>query len=375
MTVNQREHVRACLSSVLAAFRQVRGMTEIVVVDNGSDDGSIEMIREKFPMVRLLEQGRNTGFPPAAAEGIRHTTAEWILLLNNDATIAEDGVAELLAAGTTAEDVGSVAAKVIFADGSGLLNSAGFGVDRLGIAYERYLGEPSERCEERQAEVFGASGGGALLRRQMLNDTGGIDESFFLYLEDVDLAWRARAKGWRCIFAPKAVVHHHHSATTRHGSDLKYFHVGLNRVRVLAKNAPTRHLLLYGPAIVAYDLAYISFVAVRDRSFAPLRGRMHGLRQWKRYRRMPRTRDSLVLEPVRGLRAALQRYGVWRRNSAASAQGGPVVCAMSHPHEPGASLLGSAVADGGIPAVNARGGLRQGVRGSSRESPTDTATI
>src|SRR3954454_18894012 len=112
----------------------------------------------------------------------------------------------------------------------------------------------------------------------MLELIGGFDRGFFLYLDDADVGWRARMAGWRAVYRPDAVVWHNHSATTRHGSSFKYFHVGRSRVRLLAKNAERRHLLRYGPAMLAYDAAYVAFVALTDRTLAPLRGRVAGLR-------------------------------------------------------------------------------------------------
>jgi GT2 family glycosyltransferase len=166
--------------------------------------------------------------------------------------------------------------------------------------------------------VFGACGGAALHRRRMLDEVGGMDETYFFALDDVDLAWRARMRGWRCLYAPSAVVHHHHGATTAHGSDLKYFHVGLNRVRTLAKNADRGLLLRYAPGMVAYDVAYVAFAGIADRTLAPLRGRLRGLREWRAYRRAGAGRRPVELAPVRGLGAALERRSVWARHSAVS---------------------------------------------------------
>jgi GT2 family glycosyltransferase len=152
----------------------------------------------------------------------------------------------------------------------------------------------------------------------MLDQVGGMDETYFFALDDVDLAWRARMAGWRCVYAPGAVVHHHHGATTAHGSPHKYFHVGLNRVRTLAKNADSRHLRRYALPALGYDLAYVAYAAVRDRTLAPLRGRLQGLREWRVYRRAGEPRRPVELAPVAGLRAALGRRSVWSRHSAAS---------------------------------------------------------
>ena len=320
IVVNHRrpDLTRQCLAALATALERVPGGGEVVVVDNGSGDGSADAIRAAAPAAELVELPRNVGFAAAAAIGIRRSRGDWVLLVNNDVLVEPSAVAELVAVGEFAPDIGSVAAQMRFASDPRVINSAGIGVDRLGTAYDRLLGAPVAASESAPVEVFGASGGAALLRRRMLDAVGGIDESYFFGLEDADLAWRARMAGWRCLYAPRAVVHHRHGATGSHGSDLKYFHVGLDRVRTLAKNADRGHLLRYGLAIVAYDLAQVAFAGVTDRTTAPLRGRLRGLLEWRRYRRAGAGRVPVALDPVRGPRAALGRRSVWARHSAVS---------------------------------------------------------
>lgn len=311
VNLNQREKLLECVRSVEAALDRVEGGADVTVVDNGSQDGSAEAVRAGHPAVRVIDAGCNLGFARAVNLGARASEGEWLLLLNNDATVEPEAVAELLRAAEGRPRVGSVAAQLRFADGSERINSAGFGVDRLGVAYECRLGEPADPPQGEPREVFGASAGAAIYRRAMLAELGGLDPSFFVYLEDVDLAWRARTRGWTACYAPAAVAHHHHSLTAGHGSPFKYFHVGRNRIRVLAKNAPTGHLLRYGLAIAVYDLAYCLFVLVADRSAAPIRGRLRGLREWRRYRQRPPRAAAEVLEPVRGMLAAFRRREAW----------------------------------------------------------------
>lgn len=320
IVVNYRrpEMTVACLEALREALARVDGATEIVVVDNGSGDGSPDLLRAAVPEAAVIELPENVGFPSGASEGIRRSSGEWVALINNDVIVEPDALAEMLAAGETAPDVGSVAAQMRFASDPDTINSAGIGVDRLGIAYDRLLGQPASVSEDRPVEVFGASGGGALHRRRMLDEIGGMDETYFFALDDVDLSWRAQMAGWRCLYAPAALVHHHHGATTAHGSDVKYFHVGLNRVRTLAKNADSRMLRRYGLAALAYDLAYVAYAAVFDRTLAPARGRLRGAREWRAYRRAGEPRRPVALEPVSGLRAALGRRAAWSRHSAAS---------------------------------------------------------
>ena len=323
IVVNYRraEMTLACLASVREALDRVDGATEVVVVDNGSGDGSPEAIRAAGHAANVIALPENLGFPSGASEGIRHSSGEWVALINNDVIVEPDALVQMLAAGERTPDIGSVAAQMRFAADPDVINSAGIGVDRLGIAHDRLLGQPVSAGEDQPVEVFGACGGAALHRRRMLDEIGGMDESYFFALDDVDLAWRAQMAGWRCLYAPAAVVHHHHGATTAHGSDVKYFHVGLNRVRTLAKNADGGALRRYGLLAVGFDVAYILYAAVADRTLAPLRGRLQGLREWRSYRRAGRPlRRPVELEPVLGLKAALRRRSSWARHSAARSE-------------------------------------------------------
>ena len=186
---------------------------------------------------------------------------------------------------------------------------------RLGVASERLVGAPVTAADERR-DVFGASGAAALYRLQMLRDVGGFDERFFAYYEDADLAWRARMRGWRCVYEPTAIAYHVHSATLGHESPRKHYLVGRNRVRMLAKNATGAHLLRFGPAILAYDLAYVVFVAIASRTLAPLRGRLRGLVEWRTFRRVGAAeRRAVDLDAERRGPHALERRRAYRAHS------------------------------------------------------------
>ena len=316
VSYERRDLLDACLSSLESAVEALPADAEVLVVDNASKDGAPELVAGRFPDTRLIVLPANLGFPAAVNAGIREARGDWILVLNNDTELEPDALAEMLQVGESDPGVGSVAPQIRFAGASDVLNSTGIEIDALGVASDRLLGLPPNASEDRPTEVFGASGGAALYRRGMLEDIGWLDESFFLYLEDVDLAWRARMRGWRSLYAPRAVVHHHHSATSLHGSRLKYFHTGRNRVRLLAKNATLAHLARRLPAIAAYDLAYVTFVAATDRTLAPLRGRLSGLRDWRHYRAAgAEGRAPVDLCRPRGVRGALDRRAAWRTGS------------------------------------------------------------
>jgi len=304
---NGRELLRTCLQSLRTAVAQTAAPTEIVVIENASTDGSREMLADEFAEVRVIASDTNLGFAGASQLSIAESQGEWLFFVNNDATVDPAAIATLLAEARRHDDVGALAAQMRFADRPQIINSAGLGVDRLGIAFDLGLGEPVAGQPTAPTEVFGASGGAVLYRRAMLEQVGGFDASFFMYLEDVDVAWRARAHGWRTLQVPDAVVLHEHSRSAGHRSDFKYFHVGRNRMRLLAKNATTAQLLRYGAPIALYDLAYVAYALVVDRSSAPLRGRLRGLHEWRRYRAMGRPQRVVELAAPRGLRAAMGR--------------------------------------------------------------------
>ena len=309
----RRDLLKSCLHSLEAAMERVEEKAELLVVDNGSADGSVELVREHFPNVRLVELQRNEGFAGGLAKGIEGARGEWVAVFNNDTTVEPDALAVMLAAGESSPAVGSVAAQMRFADRRDVLNSAGFELDRLGIAADRLVGQRvSDHQEHEPYEVFGATGGAALFRSEMLTEVGGFDETFFAFFEDVDLAWRARAHGWRALYAPGAVVYHHHSATARHGSPTKLYLVGRNRVRALAKNATGGMLLRNAVGMVLYDIGHVAFSSISARTLAPLKGRLQGLREWGAYRRNGAPhRRPLVLDYPLGFRRALRRHRAW----------------------------------------------------------------
>jgi GT2 family glycosyltransferase len=309
-----------CLSKLEAALAAVDGQTELIVVLNDASRVVRERLQLRVPAVVTVAGSPDLGFAGGVAAGLDVARGEWIALVNDDCALHPDALEELLAAGECHSDVGSVAAQIRFAARPDTINSAGIEIDDLGVARERRLGEPVIAAETEVVDVFGASAALALYRRTMLDSVGGLDVSFFAYLEDVDLAWRARMAGWRCVLAPRAVAAHRHSSTLGHGSKAKHLLVGRNRVRMLAKNASGRQLRGRLIQIMVYDLLYAADVAAIDRTLAPLVGRFRGLREWSAYRAAGRpTRHEIALSPSPGVRDALRRSRVYRSVPSGSA--------------------------------------------------------
>lgn len=292
---NGRHHLERCLPSL---FSQTVQPLEVIVVDNGSSDESGEWVRRSFPHVRLIENTQNLGFATANNQGFRAARGEYVATLNNDAWATPNWLAELLRAMQSDSSVGMCASKMLFADRPSLINSTGINLDWAGIAWDRRGGEVDDGRESEPVEVFGPCAGAALYRRAMLEELGGFDEDFFAYLEDVDLAWRARLAGWRCLYVPGAVVYHHHSATAKEGSPFKNYLLGRNKIWLLVKNYPLPYLLKYLPIIVLYDLGTLPYSLVVRGDWSAIKGRWAALRHIRK-----------VLRKRRAIQANIQDFG------------------------------------------------------------------
>lgn len=273
---NGRHLLADCFQSLA---EQTYNNLEIILVDNNSADDSVPYVQANFPQVQIICQETNVGFAAGNNIGIQATGVPWIATLNNDTKVDPNWLTEMVRVAQSEERVGMCASKMLFYDRPHLINSAGICVDRVGIAWDRRGGEPNDETEETAVPVFGPSAGAALYRRSMLNEIGLFDEDYFAYLEDVDLAWRARLSGWRCLYVPTAVVYHRHSATSIEGSPFKSRMLGRNKVWTILKNYPWPSLLVYLPLILAYDLGSVSIALIQRRDANALRGRLMSLPQ------------------------------------------------------------------------------------------------
>jgi hypothetical protein len=217
-----------------------------------------------------------------------------------------------------------VAAQQRFSSDAGIIYSAGMVMDCRGHASDRLMGQPVSVSEQVPVEVFGACGAAALYRRSVLAELGGFDPLFAFGLEDADLAWRARAHGWRCLYAPGAVVLHDLGGTVRHGSPTRLFQAGRNRLLLIAKNLEHRQLVRHLPQILLFDVAYVLYAAISLRTFQPVLGRIEGLRLWRTARAAGAAQRAPVeLSPPAPLWSALARRRAWRRARSAGADVAP----------------------------------------------------
>lgn len=268
-TWKARRYLPACLSALRS---QLSNDDEIILVDNGSPDGIAAWARHAAPDVRVVALPYNHGFAGGVNAGIREAQGELLLLCNDDA-LAEPGCVDALRHTLHHHPHAGIAAGVLtFSTQPDRIASAGIRMQRDGVAVDLGLGHPVSAMPSDPVEIFGASGGLALVRRSLLDDVGLFEEGFFAYLEDVDLAWRARLRGWGCVLAPTARARHVCSAS---GSHLKQRLLARNRIRVLVRCIPTPLLLSCLASIVRYDLLALAYAILHNQP-AMMAGRIAG---------------------------------------------------------------------------------------------------
>ena len=254
---------------------------EIVVVDNGSTDGTVAWLRDAMPAARVINLPHNLGFAGGNNAGLRAARGDMLVLLNNDTLAAPDFLASIAAPMDADAELGSVAGVLTFAHRPQIVAAAGIVPGRDGVHREALALTSTQALPLEPVHVFGATGGAVCLRRGALEDVGLFDERYFNYLEDADLAWRLRLRGWACALAPAARVRHIYSATSGHQSPLKQRLLALNRWRVLLRCMPDELLWEYVAAILRYDLLAIAYATV-TRTPAIAQGRISLVRELPR---------------------------------------------------------------------------------------------
>ena len=252
---NGRNYLQDCLTSLLEGNE----VPAIIVVDNGSADESAAMVKERFPMVKLIALPENRGFSAAVNIGIREAGTEYVFLLNNDTVVLKDTIEELEAAMERHPKAFSVAAKMLQMKNPELIDSAGDFYCASGWAFARGKDRKNEAFSK-ETSVFSACAGAALYRKAVFEKIGDFDENHFAYLEDIDVGYRAKIYGYRNYYAPASVVLHAGSGSS--GSRHNKFKVDLssrNSIYLIYKNMPVLQVLLNLPFLLLGYLVKILF--------------------------------------------------------------------------------------------------------------------
>lgn len=248
---NGKNLLKICLPSLKQqSFKNF----EVIIVDNGSDDGSVSYIKRSFLEFKVIELDYNIGFAPAINLGIQKSNGEFIVLINNDTRLDKNCLANLVKAAKTHPEVGMVAAKMLNYFNKSLIDSAGDYIDAVGHANNIGFGGKDNPNFNKPGYIFLVNGGGSLFKKKMLDQVGLFDEDFFAYFEDVDLCFRAQLLGFKAWYESKAVVYHVHKATS-------------NRIKSYAEYLQFRNMTIniiknYPKSLLWHDLNWLKIILV-----------------------------------------------------------------------------------------------------------------
>ena len=288
-----------CLSALLA---QTVAPHEIILVDNASSDASLDIVR-RFPSVRLLAQNENLGFARGNNLAIQAAAAEseWIALLNPDAFVEPHWLEGLLSAARDYPAFDVFGSKLVNAADPAVLDGAGDAYHFCGLVWRTGHGVPVSEGADETREMFSPCAAAAMYRRTALQRVGGFDEDFFCYIEDVDMGFRLRLHGYRCLYVPQSVAHHVGSGTTggQHG-DFASYHGHRNLVWTFVKDMPGWLFWLFLPVHLALNIITVVWFSFRGQGKLILKAKLDAVRglprMWRKRRVIQRERVATVGE-------------------------------------------------------------------------------
>jgi len=283
VTWNSMRYIMDCLESLM---RQTFRDFSIMIIDNGSDDGTVEFIRSQYPTVSVLQNFRNLGFCKANNQGIHLAKTDYVLLLNPDVILEENFLQRIINFADQHPEGGSFGGKVLRlrteaiddADQSGLreavksdiIDSAGLKIFKSRYAVDLGQGEKDKGQYDRTKEVFGISGACVLYRKSALNEimikNEFFDQDFFAYKEDIDLAWRLRLYGFACWYFPEAVCYHHRRLMSQEGKNVKDLFIHRRDISKMLRSLSFRnhHLMLFKNDQLINFLLHLPWILFRE---------------------------------------------------------------------------------------------------------------
>src|SRR5262249_13250108 len=246
---------------------------EILVVDNGSTDGSREFLRERYPEIRVIALDSNQGFAEPNNLAFHQARGEFIATVNNDIVLHPAWLSSLV--GSLRKDPKCFAAqgKILLSERPDTVDTCGLGIRACGAARNLAHHQPESRIQNSRA-IFTVSAGAALYRKSVLEELHYFDASYFAYYEDLDLGWRAQRNGWHAIFVPEAVAYHKvHGTSAQVPGDFLWLLSERNRLRTLYKNLPVSILVRRPLKLVVDELRYVDMIRKKARWRTLLRAR------------------------------------------------------------------------------------------------------
>ncbi len=264
ITWNSKAYLSTCLDKLVS--QKFQGF-EVILVDNGSTDGTLDGLEESYPSfsLKIERLSTNLGFAVANNIGASLSRGKWLALLNADAFPEPDWLENLIKVTRHHRDFSCFSSRQVQANHPELLDGSGDSYHVSGVAWRRNINYPADQFGLNIEEIFTPCAAASLYLRDAFLKVGGFDEDFFSYFEDVDLGFRLRLHGYLALYVPSAVVHHVGSTTFGINSDFSLYHSHRNLVWTFFKNMPTGLLLKYLPAHIMVNLSYMLYYTFRGR--------------------------------------------------------------------------------------------------------------
>ena len=264
VTWNSKKYLDDCLNHLL---KQSFQDFEVILVDNGSEDGTLDGVEKKYPSLDLYTKKLNTnlGFAAANNIGARLARGRWLALLNTDAFPSPNWLSNLIRATEERPAFSSFSSRQIKAGDTHLLDGAGDAYHISGFAWKRYLDYPIDSYGRETEEVFSPCAAAAMYLREAFLEVGGFDENFFSYYEDVDLGFRLRLAGYRVLYVADAEVRHVGSGALGIHSDFAFYHSHRNLVWIFFANMPSPYFWLYLPVSIMTNIVYLFYYTLKGR--------------------------------------------------------------------------------------------------------------
>jgi len=258
---NGKKHLSYCLPSLEKIDYP---NFEVIVIDNGSTDGSVEYVKKNFPKVKIIQNRKNLGFAKANNIGFEKAKGEYILLLNNDTEVAPAFLTKLVDAMKRDKKIGAIQPKIVLMD-SGKLQAGGAFLTNTGFLYHFGYGkDPTDRKYNQQMEIFSANGSCILVKREVIEKVGLFDPDFFCYFEETDFCWRVWLAGYKIVYVPGSVIYHKGAQTAKRlKSSFVNYHSFKNRIASLIKNLGLAELFKTMPTHLLFcRLAFFAFLVM-----------------------------------------------------------------------------------------------------------------
>lgn len=271
---NGQDFLESCIASILS---QDFSDYEIILVDNASVDQSVELVRTRFPSVRIVGNKENRGYAGGCNDGIANSSGEYCLFLNTDTILEHTFLSYVHTAILAKPEYGMYAPKILYPDGT--LQAAGSSASLSGSSWERGRGTKKDPAYDIPCEVFGPYGAAAIFSRELLTITGGFDDDFFLFVEETDLTFRGRLAGYRCWYMPEAVVTHYHGGTAGRSSDMALYYLHRNVIWYVIKDFPLFLLIFSFPIIFGRQILVLLYYICKGRGKVVLCAKRDALKE------------------------------------------------------------------------------------------------